>query len=81
MTQGGFMKHVQGSTGVAGGVSAVKGTTREAYDKPVFRCPGKDCGRRLPVSDIQVTGSLTVYCRHCGRRVRLSIDAAQDRLS
>ena len=57
-------------------MSAVKETAREDDDTPVFRCPARDCGRRLPVSNIQVTGSLTVYCRHCGRRVRLSIEAA-----
>jgi len=70
------MEHAHGSIGPSRDTNAVKGTARQDDDKPVFRCPAEGCGRRLPVSDIQVIGSLTVYCRHCGRRVRLSVETA-----
>jgi transcription elongation factor Elf1 len=45
-----------------------------ANGSSTFLCPA--CGKRLPVESMKLTGSLSVYCRHCGKMVRISIEAA-----
>jgi len=39
----------------------------------ILRCPVD--GKRLPVNELRCVGTMVVYCRHCGRRWRISIEA------
>lgn len=42
------------------------------HSETILRCPVD--GKRLPVSEVRCVGSLVVYCRHCGKGVRISIE-------
>ncbi len=36
-------------------------------------CPTPGCGKLLPVCEINFAGSTVLYCRHCKKRVRISV--------
>jgi len=54
------------------GVRLAPEIAAQTHDEAILRCPVD--GKRLPVSDLRCVGSLVVYCRHCGKGVRISIE-------
>ena len=45
----------------------------EHENRAFLWCPTRGCGKKLPLREVHMTGWCTLYCRYCGKEVRIEI--------